>query len=178
MADDNLYVPWLPDYYGPPRAVVQVREGRVNFIGLHSGDFFMSGIEFNGVLVGGHWNMDPKDQSLRWRFHYQGDITKAPLEEYALMDDFNVASREMPDRQPYRMPRVWYNVDPNRRSMLVEVFLRVPPPRPIGPCEMPPPPPPRAAPAHDTSPLDRPSTVHFEEVRPDSEDNDKWQYVR
>ena len=148
------WAPWDPDYHGHPYAVVQVySDWRVNFIELLSGP--EGGIRFNGICVGGDWQVCKRTSRISWRWHRSGDRSRVPIvENYSVHASFDVASRAMPSREHYRMPRLWYNEDRSRGSLLIEVQLRMPTP----PQPPPPPPPPPPMQFHEAS------TVVIEEI--------------
>ena len=130
------WAPWEPDYDGQPYAFIQVyADWRVNFIELIRGP--QGGIRFNSVDVGGTWETTADSTRIRWCWHRTGEPTRVPvLEHYMLHPHYNAASRAFPHRRGFRVPRVYFNEDQTRGSMLVELQMRVPAPPP------PPPPPP------------------------------------
>ena len=128
--------PWDPDYSWQPTAVVQIYSGRlVNFIELLNGP--QGGIRFNSVYVGGWWQTTQDCTEIRWCFHRAGEANFVPvMEHYLLHPNYNVDGRRFETRRPYRMPRVYFNSDRTKGSMLIELQMRMPEP------PVPPPPPP------------------------------------
>ena len=87
---------------------------RVNFIDLHP----TIGVIFNGAVVHGRWNFNNVGD-INWLFHYTGEESRIPVaERYAILDRPGHHRHQL-----LLMPRVWFNIDPQRASMLVEVHV-------------------------------------------------------